>query len=224
MKHVLAAAFVFSAGVAQAGGPVVVADDPVVEAPAEMASDFDWTGVYAGVSVVSGSFSDGFTDYDTSGYGLQAGYLRDFGKWVIGGELSYSKGDYGDLAPASDWDATRLKLIGGYGAGRLMPYAFVGATKYNVNQATPYSDTMANYGIGALRLRGQWQGRRGAGVHGREQDGVRRQLRPRQPGSGAAAGLSVLDRLPSHPASVRGMAAALGQCRRAGRAIPPPPG
>ncbi|WP_374427321.1 outer membrane beta-barrel protein [Tabrizicola sp.] len=149
MKHVLAAAFVFSAGVAQAGGPVVVADDPVVEAPAEMASDFDWTGVYAGVSVVSGSFSDGFTDYDTSGYGLQAGYLRDFGKWVIGGELSYSKGDYGDLAPASDWDATRLKLIGGYGAGRLMPYAFVGATKYNVNQATPYSDTMANYGIGA---------------------------------------------------------------------------
>ena len=149
MKHVLAAAFVFSAGVAQAGGPVVVADDPVVEAPAEMASDFDWTGFYAGVSVVSGSFSDGFTDYDTSGYGLQAGYLRDFGKWVIGGELSYSKGDYGDLAPASDWDATRLKLIGGYGAGRLMPYAFVGATKYNVNQATPYSDTMANYGIGA---------------------------------------------------------------------------
>lgn len=149
MKYVLAAAFVFSAGVAQAGGPVVVADDPVVEAPAEMASDFDWTGVYAGVSVVSGSFSDGFTDYDTSGYGLQAGYLRDFGKWVIGGELSYSKGDYGDLAPASDWDATRLKLIGGYGAGRLMPYAFVGATKYNVNQATPYSDTMANYGIGA---------------------------------------------------------------------------
>lgn len=149
MKYVLAAAFVFSAGVAQAGGPVVVADDPVVEVPAEMASDFDWTGVYAGVSVVSGSFSDGFTDYDTSGYGLQAGYLRDFGKWVIGGELSYSKGDYGDLAPASDWDATRLKLIGGYGAGRLMPYAFVGATKYNVNQATPYSDTMANYGIGA---------------------------------------------------------------------------
>lgn len=149
MKYVLAAAFVFSAGVAQAGGPVVLADDPVVEAPAEMASDFDWTGVYAGVSVVSGSFSDGFTDYDTSGYGLQAGYLRDFGKWVIGGELSYSKGDYGDLAPASDWDATRLKLIGGYGAGRLMPYAFVGATKYNVNQATPYSDTMANYGIGA---------------------------------------------------------------------------
>ena len=149
MKYVLAAAFVLSAGVAQAGGPVVVADDPVVEAPAAMATGFDWTGVYAGVSVVNGSFSDGIGDFDTSGYGLQAGYLRDFGKWVIGGELSYSKGDYGDLAPASDWDATRLKLIGGYDEGRLMPYAFVGATRYNVNQATPFSDTMANYGIGA---------------------------------------------------------------------------
>lgn len=149
MKHLLAAALVVSGGAAQAGGPVVVADDPAVEAPAAMAADFDWTGLYVGLSVANGSFSDGFTDFDTSGYGLQAGYLRDFGKWVVGGELSYSTGDYGDLAPDSDWDATRLKVIGGYGAGRLMPYAFVGATNYNVNQSTPYSDTMANYGIGA---------------------------------------------------------------------------
>lgn len=149
MKYILAAALVVSGGIAQAGGPVVVADDPVVEAPAAMAADFDWTGFYAGLSVVNGDFSDGGGDFDTSGYGVQAGYLRDFGKWVVGGELSYAKGDYGDLAPGSDWDATRLKLIGGYGAGRLMPYAFVGATSYNVNQTTPFSDTMANYGIGA---------------------------------------------------------------------------
>lgn len=74
---------------------------------------------------------------------------------VIGGELSYSKGDYGDLAPDSDWDATRLKLIGGYDAGRLLPYAFVGMTKYNVNQSVPFSDTMANYGIGARVALGQ---------------------------------------------------------------------
>lgn len=149
MKFVLAAALVLSAGAAQAGGPVVVADDPAVEAPAAMAADFDWTGFYAGLSAVNGSFSDGSADFDTSGFGLQAGYLRDFGKVVLGAELSYSKGDYGDLAPDSDWDATRVKVIGGYGAGRLMPYAFVGATSYHVNQATPFSDTMANYGIGA---------------------------------------------------------------------------
>lgn len=149
MKFVLAAALVLSAGAAQAGGPVVVADDPAVEAPAAKAADFDWTGFYAGLSAVNGSFSDGSADFDTSGFGLQAGYLRDFGKVVLGAELSYSKGDYGDLAPDSDWDATRVKVIGGYGAGRLMPYAFVGATSYQVNQATPFSDTMANYGIGA---------------------------------------------------------------------------
>lgn len=150
MRILLAAALLLSAGAAQAGGPVTVADDPVVAAPTEAVADFDWTGFYVGLSATSGNFSDGgATDYDTSGYGIQAGYLRDLGKIVVGAELSYAKGDYGNLAPASDWDATRLKLIGGYGAGRLMPYLFVGATSYNVNQATPFSDTMANYGIGA---------------------------------------------------------------------------
>lgn len=149
MRIVLAAALLVSAGAAQAGGPVVVADDPVVDAPAAAAADFDWTGFYVGLSATNGDFSDGGTDYDTSGYGLQAGYLRDLGKIVVGAELSYAKGDYGDLAPTADWDATRLKVIGGYGAGRLMPYVFVGATSYHVNQATPFSDTMANYGIGA---------------------------------------------------------------------------
>lgn len=149
MRNVLIAALMLSASAAQAGGPVTVADDPVVAAPAEAMTDFDWTGFYAGLSVISGSVNDSLADYNTSGYGLQAGYLRDLGKIVIGAELSYSKGDYGSALPNSDWDATRLKVIGGYGAGRLMPYVFVGATKYNVNQAAAFSDTMANYGIGA---------------------------------------------------------------------------
>ena len=46
-------------------------------------------------------------------------------------------------------------MIGGYDAGRFLPYAFVGMTKYNVNQSTPFSDTMANYGIGARVALGQ---------------------------------------------------------------------
>ncbi|MFN4194119.1 MAG: hypothetical protein ACK4FR_14400, partial [Tabrizicola sp.] len=45
--------------------------------------------------------------------------------------------------------------IGGYDAGRFLPYAFVGMTRYDVNQATPFSDTMANYGIGARLALGQ---------------------------------------------------------------------
>lgn len=129
-----------------AGGPV----EPIVEPAVEPAAPaFSWTGFYAGISAVNGSFSDSFTDFDTSGFGLQAGYLRDLGTFVVGGELSYSSGDYGALAAASDWDATRLKLIGGYDAGRFLPYAFVGMTSYKVNQTTPFSDTMVNYGVGA---------------------------------------------------------------------------
>ncbi|MFN5995655.1 MAG: outer membrane beta-barrel protein [Paracoccaceae bacterium] len=148
MKFVLAAALIVSAGAVQAGGPVVVADDPVIAAPAAPAS-WDWTGLYAGLSATNGSFDNGTTDYDTSGFGIQVGYLRDLGRVVLGGELSYSKGDFGNLAPTADWKATRVKLIGGYDAGRFLPYAFVGMTKFDIAEGTENSDTMPNYGIGA---------------------------------------------------------------------------
>lgn len=154
MRNLLIATLLLSASAAQAGGPVVVADDPVVVAPAEPAG-MDWTGLYAGVSAISGSFDNGTTDYSTSGFGVQVGYLRDLGTLVLGGELSYSKGDFGSSAPASDWDATRLKLIGGYDAGRFLPYAFVGMTKFNINEGPGFSDTMANYGVGAKVALGQ---------------------------------------------------------------------
>lgn len=132
-----------------AGGPVVVAAEPEVEAAAAAPAAFSWTGVYIGLSAVNGSFDNGTTDYDTSGFGIQAGYLRDLGTFVVGGELSYSKGDFGDLAPSADWNATRLKLIGGYDAGRVLPYAFVGLTKFDINEGATASDQMPNYGIGA---------------------------------------------------------------------------
>jgi outer membrane immunogenic protein len=148
MKTVLAVALMVAAGAAQAGGPVVVADDPAVVAPAAP-TGYDWTGFYVGLSAISGTFSDdgGATSDGTSGYGLQAGYLRDLGTWVIGGELAYAKGDY-DAFPLNDWTSTRLKLIGGYGAGRVMPYGFVGLSNYDVNGATQFSDTVTIYGIG----------------------------------------------------------------------------
>jgi hypothetical protein len=74
-------ALIVSAGAVQAGGPVVVADDPVIAAPAAPAS-WDWTGLYAGLSATNGSFDNGTTDYDTSGFGIQVGYLRDLGRVV----------------------------------------------------------------------------------------------------------------------------------------------
>jgi outer membrane immunogenic protein len=147
MRIVLAAALIVASGAAQAGGPVAVADEPVVDAPAD--AGFDWTGLYAGLSVTNGSFDNGTLDYDTSGFGVQLGYLRDLGRVVLGGELSYAQGDFGSLAPTADWKATRVKLIGGYDAGRLLPYAFVGMTKFDILQGVENSDTMANYGLGA---------------------------------------------------------------------------
>jgi outer membrane immunogenic protein len=42
------------------------------------------------MSRVSGDFNGGGTDFNTSGFGLQAGYLYDMGTLVAGGELSYS--------------------------------------------------------------------------------------------------------------------------------------
>ncbi|HOZ33652.1 MAG TPA: outer membrane beta-barrel protein [Tabrizicola sp.] len=134
---------------ALAGGLVPPVEDPPVEIAADPAPSFSWTGFYAGISAISGDFSDGSADLSTGGFGVQLGYLRDLGALVVGGELAYSKGDYGSGAPGSDWNATRLKLIGGYDAGRFLPYVFVGMTSYDVNQSSPFSDTMANYGLGA---------------------------------------------------------------------------
>ena len=149
MRLFLATALMVAAGAAQAGGPVVVADDPAVTTPAAPAG-YDWTGFYVGLSAISGTFSDngGVTSGGTSGYGLQAGYLRDFGNWVVGGELAYAKGDY-DAFPSNDWTSTRLKLIGGYGAGRVMPYGFIGLSKYDIDGITAFSDTVTIYGLGA---------------------------------------------------------------------------
>jgi opacity protein-like surface antigen len=138
-----------AAGAAKAGGPVVVAEDPVVAAPAAPAG-YDWTGFYVGLSVLSGTFSDngGLSEGDTSGYGLQAGYLRDFGRLVVGGELAYAKGDY-DVFTSNDWTSTRLKLIGGYDAGRFLPYGFVGLSNYDIRGISGFSDTVTIYGLGA---------------------------------------------------------------------------
>ena len=66
----------------------------------------------------------------------------------MGGELAYAKGDY-DAFPANGWTSTRLKLIGGYGAGRVMPYGFVGLSNDDISGTASYSDTVTIDGLGA---------------------------------------------------------------------------
>lgn len=132
---------------AVAGGPVEVVMEPapMVAAPAP---DFDWTGFYVGLGLTSGNVQGGGPEFDKSGYSAQVGYLRDLGTFVVGGELQYSDADVDDID--NSVSSSRLKLIGGYDAGRFMPYAFVGISDTEVSSGlASVSDTTTNYGIGA---------------------------------------------------------------------------
>ncbi len=135
-------------GQAMAGGM----GEPVMEAPVtvmeEVAPSFTWTGFYAGASLNRGSVEAGGIDVDTDGYGLQLGYLYDLGTFVTGAELAYSDADIDDT-PDGSITSTRLKLIGGYNAGRFLPYLFVGLSDVELSDGlTEVSDSTANYGIG----------------------------------------------------------------------------
>ena len=151
-RHLLVAAAACLGGPLYAGGPVTVVTEPAPEAAAAPAPvTYDWTGFYVGLSAITGTASDdgGVTETDTQGFGLQVGYLRDLGTFVLGGELAYATGDF-DAFPDDEWDSTRVKLIGGYDAGRFVPYGFVGLSKYSVNgPVTDLSDTVTIYGLGA---------------------------------------------------------------------------
>lgn len=140
----LATAASLVAGSAFAGGYVA----PVVEQPviapviAPVAADTNWSGFYAGAQVGSLDSTrklDGVADVSGDGttYGLHAGYLHDFGKAVVGGELAYNKlsgfkWDGSDVK--QDGDQTTLKLLAGYDAGRVLPYATVGYSKLNIKE------------------------------------------------------------------------------------------
>lgn len=150
MKLLSAVIFLGSAALpALAGGPAEppVEPMPVAGAPAAGA---DWTGFYVGLAVSRGTFFDNASvpEGGTDGIGVHAGYLHDLGRVVVGGELSYASGSYEQFAN-NDWDATRLKLIAGFDAGRILPYAFVGQSQYNLNGASNFSDTVTVYGLGA---------------------------------------------------------------------------
>lgn len=107
----------------------------------------DWTGAYAG-------FSFGYTDAegpaDSSGndttFGAHVGYDRDFGSFVLGGEVEYNwlSLNLSDNQGSLDNTAS-LKLRGGYDFGPALGYVVVGATRA---ETSTDSDTAAVYGIG----------------------------------------------------------------------------
>lgn len=109
----------------------------------------DWSGLYVGGQIGFLDYEDttsigvpsvppvpaGGTLYDGSGaqYGVFAGYMQDFGQFVLGGEaaLSFSSVDL-DLTPTGGpggrkvSQTTELKFKAGYDAGTVLPYAILG--------------------------------------------------------------------------------------------------
>lgn len=172
-----AAAAIVAAAAATAGGYVapIVAVEPVAVAPVAQPTR-DWTGFYGGLQFGRAGIAEdttcfdkrfgpglpSFCQVDESGkqYGAHIGYLRDFGRFVGGAELSYDKlkvdipklGVPGE--DRADGNMIRAKLLAGYDAGRFLPYAAIGVARaqfdYRItgDDTLNGSDTAFGYGAG----------------------------------------------------------------------------
>jgi opacity protein-like surface antigen len=137
-----------------AGGPVAVADEPVIVPAAEpyMAPGLDWTGGYVGAQLGYGDVDSNGAGADGNGWlgGVHAGYRWDMGSWVAGGELSYDTTDIelGGGAGELD-DVMALKLNVGREIGNSLVYGALGAARASATVGgTELRDTGLVYGLG----------------------------------------------------------------------------
>ncbi|MGB0959201.1 MAG: outer membrane protein [Halocynthiibacter sp.] len=118
-----------------------------------------WTGAYAGLDFIKSDLDVKFKgtnfDFDPSGYGVHAGYLHDFGNFVLGGEVDVARTKYtfgsGATAGRSKQNQRAIKAILGYSFGKFMPYATVGLfNQSSVSSATgqKISNSGTVYGLG----------------------------------------------------------------------------
>lgn len=146
-----------------AGGPTLIADDPIIAAaPAPVAAVHDWSGPYVGLSYGQsrGSQATDVTNgpvYDFSSGkvpGIHLGYLMHHNNFVYGGELSYLR--YNDVImaglPAYHMDSS-LDLKGrvGLATNRVLFYGILGYSmaKFPVDTlAVEYKPKGPSYGLG----------------------------------------------------------------------------
>ncbi|WP_415393129.1 outer membrane protein [Paracoccus sp. SJTW-4] len=162
-KALIAALIFGGATTAMAGGytaPVVEAEPVVAIAPAVDTSD--WTGFYGGVQIGGVDLSLGLPDFeeeridglhigaDGHHYGLHVGYLRDYGQFVAGAELSYDKADDFDLPVNLEGELIRAKLLAGYDSGKFLPYAAISFARLDGELGgESWDGTGFGYGAGA---------------------------------------------------------------------------
>ncbi|WP_449041674.1 outer membrane protein [Paracoccus sp. (in: a-proteobacteria)] len=161
-KALIAALIFGGATTAMAGGytaPMVEAEPIAAIAPAVDTSD--WTGFYGGVQIGGVDLSLGLPEFmegidglhigaDGHHYGLHAGYLRDYGQFVAGAELSYDKADDFDLPVNLEGELIRAKLLAGYDSGKFLPYAAISFARLDGElQGESWDGTGFGYGAGA---------------------------------------------------------------------------
>ena len=140
MKIVTSLALILGAAMpvaAVAGGMAQPIVEPVIMAPVApvyVAPNGDWTGAYVGASLGFGNFTaTGSPDGQEGIAGLNLGYRKDFGKMVLGGELSYSKNDIGRKAVDDQINSTSAaKLMLGADMGRSLLYVSAGASQAEI--------------------------------------------------------------------------------------------
>ncbi|MFN4201836.1 MAG: outer membrane protein [Tabrizicola sp.] len=141
-----------------AGGPTVVAADPMPAAAPAPAAVYDWSGPYVGLSFgkTSGDVTDTFTTYDLDSdraTGAFVGYNVQRGRMVYGGELAFTSTDTVVIgAGGDDTFDSMLDLRGrvGISAGKALIYGALGYSKaeMTINGTDGASLSGLSYGLG----------------------------------------------------------------------------
>ncbi|MCF6272039.1 MAG: porin family protein [Rhodobacteraceae bacterium] len=167
MKNILLSTSILlgAASVAVAGTvtPVVVPAPSIVAPPAVTAAATDWSGFYAGAQLAYGGgvlgMEQGTGSLIEDGFGLDpfyggfAGYNKQWGRFVVGGELAYAFGTYDNFNILDQAGSTTLKNLGdaklrlGFAVGRALPYAALGYSWSKLEATTPVPESIDMRGV-----------------------------------------------------------------------------
>lgn len=160
MKRMMmaASALAMTTGAAFAGGYTPTVTDAPVPAPAVVpVVANDWTGGYVGAQLGYGKPDEALTTDGAFG-GVHAGYIQDYGRYAIGGEVAYNGADMDSDAAGKVKDFTDVKLIAGVPYGKWLPYGTIGASYVRADiNGDSKSDTLPMVGVGVkYQLNDQW--------------------------------------------------------------------